>query len=202
LLKKVAIPQSIVDKLSKIDFAEKKEKNYGISEITLRSLSLTDGAVALVGQFEGSISGVKTTFSVFSNILNIYLDKDGNATFSMVPKLRVSAGQIVGKDFYPVIFKDKVVVLYNDNVKNLERSIDESPDRHDNFNNFALIAATFERDGTVRREIVIDQNKDNFLSLPGAIKEFSTFSLRIPFVNIGGMGQIKKGTKNATVILN
>jgi hypothetical protein len=201
-LKKTPIPLNIVEKLSKIDFAEKKEKYYGINDITLKSFSLGDGAVALAGQFEKTILGDRHSFFVFSNILNIYFDKDGNTIFSMAPKLRVSASKVVGAFSYPVVFNNKIVVLYNDNVKNLERNIDESPNRYDKYNNFALIAATFERDGSVKREVVIDQNKEDYLSLPDNAIEISASSFLIPFVHIGDLGQIKKGRKSAIVVLN
>ena len=196
---KMPVPQVFAEQLSKSGFGISKKKDLGMSPIEVKTTLLSDGTLCMTGQFKRVEWGERTAFSVIGNILVVYI-KNGKAVYSAVPRLRVSVSNLTGSDYYTFIDKDKVIVFYNDHKDNLKRK-NEDVERSDKYNNHVLTAAVVERDGTVKRELVLDDTENSFLSVPSSVAPIDASSFIISFVKVGGPGGIKDDRKKAKVIV-
>lgn len=198
-ISKTNVPEDIVEKLGVIGFANTKKKNFGILNIEMKPYQLENGYIGLVGQCYENRWTTNSSFHIFGNIVNIQF-KNEIATFSMSPKLRVSAGNLVGSGIFPVALKNELVVFYNDHKENLIRNIEEEPFRSDVYKNHVLVAAHFKDDKVITREIIADLSDENFLSNPDLGYENFEKIYILPFIKIGNTGGGKNGKRFAKLV--
>jgi hypothetical protein len=187
---KTVFPKWLVEQFDNDGWARTKAKDYGLTNyLNITPLILADGSIDLVGEFRRTETTQKWAYRIAGGILDIHFKNDG-VVFGRIPKGRVSAGSDIGDSFYPVAFKDQVIIFYNDHESNVKKDITKSPDRSDNYKNSVLVAATISADGTVKREILMDLSSDNYLPVAENLQRLSQSSVLIPVRKIKGMGKV------------
>lgn len=196
---KSAFPKLLVEQFDNDGWANAKTKNFGISDlIDFQPFVLEDGSIDLVGEFRRIEQGTKTSFVLSGDILNVHIKKDGTI-FSRIPKLRVSAGSTFGDSFYPIAYKNQVIVFYNDHEANMKQDIGKSPSRSDNYKNSVLVAASINAEGNVKREILIDLSREDYLPVAEDLQQLSPSSILVPIRRIKGFGSITDDFKWGTI---
>lgn len=214
---KKAFPDELVELLDKDGWANTKTKNYGVEDaIDFELLLNEDGTANLVGEFRDIKSKTTTDVSpqrfsdnirsttstkewiLSGSILSISFGEK-ETRFSRIPKMRASAGTTFGDSFQAIIFEKKVIIFYNDHKSNLEKEIDKSPDRSDNYKNSVLAAAIINEDGSVKRTTVIDQSEENFLASTNTFLRVSEDSYTLLFYKIKSLGGVSETIKRATI---
>jgi hypothetical protein len=187
---KTIFPKELIEEFDGDGWAETKAKNYGLSILLyITPVLLGDGTINLAGEFRKVEMGTKTSFMIAGDIINIHFKKDG-VVFSRIPKVRVSAGSTIGDSFYPVAYKNQVIIFYNDHESNVKQDITKTPSRSDNYRNSVLVAAAIQPDGTVKREILIDLSKEDYLPVAETLQRLSQNSILIPIRKVKGFGKI------------
>lgn len=187
---KTAFPQQLVEQFDNDGWATTKSKNYGLSDnLNFIPISLEDGTVDLVGEFRRVEFGTKTSFMIAGDILDIHFKSDG-VVFSRIPKARVSAGSDIGDSFFPVPYKSQVIIFYNDHESNVKQDITKSPSRSDNYKNSVLVAASVATDGSIKRDILIDLSREDYLPIAETLQRLSLSSVLIPIRRIKGFGKV------------
>lgn len=153
------VKQLVVDRWGSL------KKDYGLDKYEQGILELADGTLTLVGEFRAVTEdqGFQhfTPYYAAGSLLVVYFDSI-QPVFARVPKLRNSTGSGIPRTYITVPLADKIIFLYNDFPGNLRRDIKREPEGYDNVKEQVLAAAIMERDGTVKRETVLDMAKKNF----------------------------------------
>lgn len=192
---KTVFPKDLVEILDKEGWASTKGKKYGLSyNLVLESHTLENGSIDLIGEFRSTRSGIKAIFNMSGSIFNARFNENG-AVFSRIPKMRVSAGSTFGDSYRVFEYKNKLIVFYNDHASNVNLDISKAPTRSDNYSNSVLVAATISEDGTVKREIIIDQSKENFLSSNLTMQQISAASYVVALRRIKNLGGVTNDFK-------
>jgi hypothetical protein len=182
-----AFPEKLLTQLGKMDWAATKKRRYGLMRLKMNSVGIETGAVSLVGHFQKTEMVNNHFFGLSGNLLTIVFDKN-RTEFSTLPKIRVNAQSVIGDNIYGTSFQDKTVVFYNDVASNLNKGLDESPVRSDNYRDAVLVASVTHPDGKVERIKVADLAAENFLAIPNLIQKLSANTYLVPFVEIKSMG--------------
>ena len=197
--KKTAFPAALVEQFDNDGWGNTKAKKYGIApQVNLQPIVLGDGTLDLVGEFRRSETTTRAQYDISGDLLNVHFTNAG-AVFSRIPKARVSAGSTVGDSFHPFAFKDQLILFYNDHDANLKQDITKSASRSDNYKNSVLVAATMAADGTVKRQVVADLNKENHLAIIESMRKLSPSSLSVPFRKVKGLGGVADDFRIGTI---
>ncbi len=198
---KTVFPQDLVEILDDEEWGSKK-KNYGLSEgWFVEPFVLEDGTLTLVGEFRGTISTEKSSYKLSGTILIARFNNNG-AVFSRIPKLRVSAGTTYGDSYRIFEFKNKMVFFYSDHASNLQLEMARRPRRSDNYSNSVFVAATIYETGGVKREIIADLSKEDYLAENQSMQPLSPSSYYFPFRKIKKLGGITNDLKWAIVSID
>jgi hypothetical protein len=201
-ISKTPFPQVLVQQFDDDGWASTKSKNYGLYEqLDLRAFTLSDGSADLAGEFRRVEWGTKSSFMIAGGMLNVHFGKNG-VVFSRIPKARVSAGSDVGDSFFPVVYQNQMILFYNDHESNVKQDIAKTPSRSDNYKNSVLVAATMAADGTVKRDILIDLSKDDYLPIAEDLQRLSPSSILVPIHRIRGFGKVDEDFKWGFVEIN
>lgn len=191
-INKTPFSENILELLDKDGWAKNKEKKSGLyNSISFETMLLEDGSLNMNGEFREVVSGVRTSFIISGSILNIRFDESNKtAFFTRIPKVRVSAGSTIGDSYRSFVYKDKIFIFYDDVLKNLELELSASPKRSDVYTNAVLAVATISETGELKREIVKDLSKEDFLGITDCMQEISKGEYFIPFRRIKSLGQV------------
>jgi hypothetical protein len=108
----------------------------------------------------------------FGSIVNTNISKTGNITFTRIPKNQKhtssyynwrDAGRLSA---YPLVYNDKLVLLFNDDKDNVDRDLSKKPDDIANFKSSVLVAATINAKGELSREAIHDNDDDDYVVSP------------------------------------
>lgn len=192
---KTAFPKDLVEIFGKEDWASTKPKNYGLSNnLVLESYMMEDGTMGLIGEFRFTKIVSPNIFHYRGSIFNARFN-GMKAVFSRIPKLRVTPGVSFADSYKLLEYKEKLVVLYNDYVPNVNLDISKVPTNSDKYRNSVLVAATIEGDGSIKREIIIDQREESFLSSDLGRQQISATSYFVPLRRIKNLYQITDDIK-------
>jgi len=148
--------------------------SYGLNPIALQPFQEEDGSIDMIGAFNSSDelgpSQHPVTVSITGDILYIHLGVTGAPLFGRVPKYRRSAENTIGDSYYPFLFNNRLVILYNDSQSNLSK-----------------------------REKIIDLTSDSYLAVTGEIQPLSPSSILIPLRKIKGLGGLSDKFKWGTL---
>lgn len=195
--KKTDFPRTLVEQFDNDYYwADLKEKRYGLAtSYVINPYSPEDGSFDLVCEFQRVEWSEKHAYNLFGGILDIHFTPENKVVFSRIPKLRVIAQNFIGSSYYALPYKDRVVILYNDHKDNLGQQIDKKPKRSDNYSNSVLVAATMNANGIVKREILVDQSKEDYLAVIERAQVLSSTQLLIPFRRIKSLGAVTEDLK-------
>jgi len=197
-IKQTIVPEALVSQLDKDGWAYTKKNKYGLLGIGMQAYSLEDGSIDMIGMFSKRDMGTRAAFYTAGDILAVHFGK-GDPVFTRVPKYRVSAGTTVGDAYYVFPFKNSTIIFYDDSENNLANDINQTPKSSSDYNNNVLVAATIPGDGTVKREIILNEKKEHYLALTDAMRVQSPSTLLVPLSKIFGLGGMSKYFKWATI---
>lgn len=184
----------LIELIAKDSWASTKSKKYGLEPISMQAYELEDGSIGLVGQFRKSNSTEKHVYILSGGIVNVRL-KDNDASFSWIPKYRVSAGSTIGDSYYAFPYKDKLLIFYNDEADNIKIPVGEKYSTSNNYKNVVLAVASMDANGTLKREKLVDLANENYLPVGESIMPRSSRCLLVPILKIKGMGGIGAESK-------
>ena len=109
----------------------------------------------------------------YGDIINTNIDKDGKALFTRIPKNQKMTNSNIFLGYYPIVYGDKLVLLYNDDKDNVERDIEKRPDDVVNFKRSIFLAATIDAKGNVSRQAVYSHLDEDYVTIPTAVAKIS-----------------------------
>ncbi len=109
----------------------------------------------------------------FGDIINTNIDKNGKAVFTRIPKNQKLTNSNIFLGFYPIVYGDKLVLLYNDDKDNVERDLEKKPDDVVNFKRSIFMAATVDAKGMVSRQAVYSHLDEDYVTIPTAVAKIS-----------------------------
>lgn len=186
--------RELVEQLAADKWASTKEKSYGLNDLRLQGFELTDGSVALAGQWWKTLRTERTSASVAGSILTARI-RNGNALVASIPRYRVSAGPTIASSHKAIPLGNKLLIFYNDYESNLKRDPLQPPIASNNYRHSSLVAAQLNDDGTIKREPVIGILDNGFVSISEYIQPIATNQLLVPIFEIKGMGGIGNESK-------
>jgi hypothetical protein len=99
-----------------------------------------------------------------SDIIVINVANDGKVIYTRIPKNHGSGIGQDYKDFYAIPMDDKLVIIYDDNEENLEKSVSEKSVSK-RFDKSVLVAATISNTGILTREIIYKDEESGSFTL-------------------------------------
>ncbi|MDI9320523.1 MAG: hypothetical protein QM530_08640 [Phycisphaerales bacterium] len=169
-----AFPQSMVELIKKDGFASKKESDPGlfIPYVALDPIIRENGSIDYLLEYRLlsiiTYSNGKTTYTVVRYTYGTAVDahfQDENVTFTRIPKHQIEEGDNSLLSFYPLMYHNKLILLYNDDKDNVDKELEKSPDAISNFKKSVLMAASIDENNKLSRDIIMDAKKsDNFVT--------------------------------------
>jgi hypothetical protein len=182
--KMVDFDAEIIRLIDKDGFGSDKESDPGLDpEFRINFIINRDnGSVDLVCEYYQLIiyttttqrGGTQTTYRYqYGDILNTNISKDGKITFTRVPKNQKFSNYNAFMGYYALPYKDKLVLIYNDDKDNVDRDLEKKPDDVMKFNKSALVAATIDSKGNLTREAIADNDDEDYVPGPRFMKKSS-----------------------------
>lgn len=200
-IKVTAFPDTLIKRFEQDGWGDSK-KNIGISpQLSQRYYEKENGVLNMIGEFRSTVWGTRVSADVSGDILNVSFDESG-AIFARIPKIRKSMESRIGDSFVAFPYQNKMIVFYDDNIVNFNRSITESPASSDIYKSLVMVAAIIEADGTVNRKILINLKEENYLAVTEYLVREDAHSLFIPLQKIKGMGGISDKMRWARIRIN
>jgi hypothetical protein len=148
------------------------------------------------------------TYYVSGGIMNAYFSKD-KVVFSCIPKYMSEAymdrstngealpdqysedwgysSRTILRDMFAYPVKNDLLVFYHDNEKNINQELTEKiVDTRGGMDELVLAVASISAEGIVKRKVLFDGRKDNFLGLPALMQRETNASLLIPISSTSG----------------
>lgn len=176
--KMVPFDSELIRLVDKDGFGNKKEKDPGLSShfSINQILARPNGSVDLISEYYEVVQVTSynanthstTTYYkyYFGDIVNTNIDKDGKAIFTRVPKNQKFINTTLFMGYYPFIYKDKLVLLFNDDKDNIDRDLEKKPDDIMKFKNSVLAAATIDAKGGLSRQSVFSNDDEDYIAIP------------------------------------
>ena len=109
----------------------------------------------------------------FGDIINTNISKEGKAIFTRIPKNQKLTNSTIFLGYYPIVYGDKLVLLYNDDKDNVERDLEKKPDDVVNFKRSIFLAATIDAKGNVSRQSIYSHLDEDYITIPTAVAKIS-----------------------------
>ncbi|NII28745.1 hypothetical protein HB364_26930 [Pseudoflavitalea sp. X16] len=189
--------KELIEQLTADGWASTKEKKYGLNDVRLQGFELADGSLALVGMWRTTNWTGRATFNISGSLLHARIH-EGVVRVASIPKYRVSAGSTIGDSYAAFPCGNKLFIFYNDNEDNLKRDPLKPPTSSNKYKNAVLAAAYFDGDGTIRREMVMN-NADGFVPFGEFIRPVAPDKFLVPVLEVKGLGGIGDEGKWGTI---
>jgi uncharacterized protein YxeA len=189
--KMVEFPEDIIRLVDKDDFGSDKKSDPGLyPHFKIRYIKArNNGSVDLISeyyrldivtQYNASTHSSTTYYNYkYGDIVNTNIGKDGKAVFTRVPKNQKFVNANIFLGFYPLLFKDKLVLLFNDDKDNVDRDLEKAPDDVMKFKQSVLVAATIDEKGNLSRQAIYKNDDDDYITLPRNTTKISESSYLI-----------------------
>lgn len=174
--KMVDFDADLVRLVDKDNFGTDKDSDPGLyPDFRIRHIMRrSNGSVDLISEYyELRIVTTYTKYGTrtdylyqYGDIVNTNIDKDGKATFTRVPKNQKFTNANIFLGFYPLIYKDKLVLLFNDDKDNVDRDLEKKPDDVMKFKQSVFVAATIDAKGTLSRQAIFSNDDEDYITLP------------------------------------
>lgn len=145
-------------------------------------LARTNGSVDLVSEYYKLVvsttndgrGNIRTTYTYYyGDIVNTNIAQDGKAIFTRIPKNQIQVNSSIFLGFYPIVYGDKLVFLFNDDKDNVERDITKKPDDVRNFKRSIFMAATVDATGNLSRQQVYSHLEEDYITIPRYMRKIS-----------------------------
>ncbi len=187
----VNFDEELVRLVDKDGFGSDNKKDPGLSSNFKINQILTrpNGSVDLVSEFYQLI--ISTTYNsqtgrsttsyryYYGDIVNTNITKDGKATFTRIPKNQKAVNMNLFLGYFPFIYKDKLVLLFNDDKDNIDRDLEKRPDDVMNFKKSVLAAATIDANGVLSRQAIFSNDEEDYIALPRNFTKISDDAILI-----------------------
>ena len=209
-------PPEFVKQLDKDSWGSTKAKNYGLNPFYCQAYELDNGSIAITGHFTMYTSTSNSGYFHTGSIINAQISST-NATFSFVPKYRVShldpydpgsaskenysPKSRIADSYFAFPYKGKLLIFYNDDAANLKKQIGQPYSTSSNYKNVVLAVAFMDKDGKLERKNLIDLANENFLPVGEDIIPLSSNLLRVPILKVKGLGGIAENGKWGTITI-
>lgn len=176
--KMVEFPSDMIRLVDKDNFGSDKESdpglysNFRINHIMARS----NGSVDLIAEYYRLVistsynpqSHTTTTYYnyKYGDIVNTNIDKDGKAVFTRIPKNQKYTNANLFLGYYPLLYKDKLVLLFNDDKDNVDRDLEKAPDDVMKFKQSVFVAATIDAKGNLSRQAIFSNDDEDYVTMP------------------------------------
>jgi hypothetical protein len=175
--KMVDFDADIIKLIDKDGYASDKEKDPGLdSDFKINYIiNRNNGSIDLLAEYYQEIEFTRTSSNgattidtryQYGDIVNTNIDKDGKVTFTRVPKNQKMTNYKAFLGYYAFSYKDKLVLIYNDDKDNVDRDLSKKPDDVMRFNKSALVAATISSKGELSREAISDNDDEDYVPTP------------------------------------
>jgi hypothetical protein len=176
--KMVPFPSEMITLVDKDNFGSDKESDPGLYPgfRILHIMNRTNGSVDLISEYyklvivtsyNASTHTTTTSYHyTFGDIINTNIDKDGKAVFTRIPKNQKLTNSTLFLGYCPIVYGDKLVLLYNDDKDNVERDIEKAPDDVVNFKKSIFLAATIDAKGNVSRQSIYSHRDEEYITIP------------------------------------
>ena len=102
---------------------------------------------------------------IYGDIIDINIKANGSTVMARIPKYQIAVNDSKFVGFEALPYKDKLLLVYNDDNKNLEKKLSEKPEELKlGKDNATLAMATIDANGNVNRSILINSKQTKFTS--------------------------------------
>ncbi len=179
--KLVPFDSEILTRIDKDGFASDSEKDPGLDKYyeIVHVAKRPNGSIDLICEYRyfsetyvmSQRGGSYWVYSYqYGTILNTNIDKNGKAIFTRVPKNQKFSARNFNFNgflsFFPMVYKDNLVLLFNDDKDNVDRDLEKKPDDVMNFKQSVLAAATIDVKGNLSRQAVFSNDEEDYICLP------------------------------------
>lgn len=182
--KMVDFPEDLVRLVDKDKFGSDKEKDPGLyRNFRIRQiLKRTNGSVDLLSEYYrvdmvtvSRPNGGSTTYYryISGDIVNTNIGADGKAIFTRVPKRQEMTNSTLFIGYAPIVYNDKLVLLYNDDEDNITRDLEKAPDDVLKFNKSVFAAATIDAKGNLTRQAIYSHRDEDYVFVPRSTAKIS-----------------------------
>jgi len=176
----IPLPDDLVALIDNEGIGSTKEKDPGISRFFKIKyiLKRKDESIDLVAEFFNDVSlynGIsKTTTTTYysGDILDILIRKDKKIIFTRIPKMQINFSSYF-EGFYPIVYTDKLILLYNDDKDNVEKNILEKPDKVRTFDKSILMAGIIDSAGNLTRQKIYSHVDQDYITVPESTTKIS-----------------------------
>ncbi len=181
----VPFSPEMITLVDKDNFGSDKSSDPGLYPgFRIRNImNRTNGSVDLVSEyyrldvitsFNPTTNTTTTSYRyTYGDIINTNISTDGKAVFTRIPKNQKFTNSNIFLGFYPIVYGDKLVLLYNDDKDNVERELDKKPDDVVNFKRSIFLAATLDAKGNVSRQSVYSHLDEEYITIPTSVAKIS-----------------------------
>jgi hypothetical protein len=185
--KMVPFPPEMISMIDNDNFGSDKSSDPGLYPgFKIRHIrNRSNGSVDLIAEYykevystqhsniNGSLRVYQTTSYTYGDIVNTNINAEGKAVFTRIPKNQKFNNFTPFLGFYPIVYGDKLVLLYNDDVDNVERDIEMKPDDVVNFKRSVFLAATVDAKGNVSRQSLYSHVDEDYITFPKSTAKIS-----------------------------
>ena len=183
--KMVPFTPEMITLVDKDNFGSDKSSDPGLYPgFRIRHImNRTNGSVDLVSEyyrldvitsFNPTTNTTTTSYRyTYGDIINTNISSDGKAVFTRIPKNQKLTNSNIFLGFYPIVYGEKLVLLYNDDKDNVERALDKKPDDVVNFKRSIFLAATLDAKGNVSRQAVYSHLDEDYITIPTSVAKIS-----------------------------
>lgn len=172
--KTTPFPQSMVESIKKDGYASKKESDPGlkIPYMALDPIIRENGSIDYLLEYRlltiVTYSNGKTSYQVYRYQYGTLVDAHftgSDVKFTRIPKSQIEDNDNSLLSAYPILFGNKLMLLYNDDKDNADKELDKSPDVISNFKKSVLMMASVDENDQLSRDIIMDvKNSDNYVT--------------------------------------
>jgi hypothetical protein len=192
--KLIPFDTEILTKIDKDGFASDKDKDPGLDKYyeIVHVAKRPNGSIDIISEYRYfSETWVQpqrgSSYYVYryqyGTIINTNIDKQGKAIFTRVPKNQKFLIRDMTFDaflgFFPFIYKDNLVLLFNDDKDNIERDLEKKPDDIMKYKNSVLAAATIDVKGGLTRQAVLSNDDEDYICLPSRFSKIDADNILI-----------------------
>jgi hypothetical protein len=173
-VKNTPFPQTMVELIKKDGFASKKESDPGlfIPYVALDPIIRENGSIDYLLEYKlltiVTYNNGKTSYTVYRYKYGTAIDahfQNETVTFTRIPKYQMEDNDNSFLSFYPLLFGNKLILLYNDDKDNAEKDLSKSPDAISNFKKSVLMAASIDENNQLSRDIIMDvRDSDDYVT--------------------------------------
>lgn len=183
--KSIPFPTEFLELIDNDGFGNKKGNDAGISrKFYLGGLfNRPNGSIDIIAEFinetyNGDARSGRWEY-LYGDIITVNFSTSGKPVFTRIPKKQQNVSLRQYMSYMPFLYNDKLIIMYNDDRSNMERDINEKPDKILYYNKSLLTAAIVDTEGKLTRKLVYDNKESEFITNPNLSYRISSNQIQI-----------------------